>query len=267
MPRFEIHGRDGASAARTGTLRLQHGEVRTPAFVPLATKGVVKTLEVAEVGELGYEMVLGNTFHLFLTPGHERVAEFGGLHEFMRWDGPIITDSGGVQVFSMGHGTVADEIKGRPTGERAGVILAVEPHVLQIVDRPDRTRWLLEQVGSPALKVNFDISHFDVLGIPTEESVQALVPDGRSVHTHVKDQRGRSPEHEFLIPGEGDFDYVRYLTAMQAAGYTGYIVPEISLMVQRRPDYDPLAACTQSYVVLDRAFQAAGIARPVAGRT
>ncbi len=151
--------------------------------------------------------------------------------------------------------------------ERAGVILAIEPHVLQIVDRPDRTRWLLDQVNSPALKVNFDISHFDVLGIPTEESVQALVPDGKAVHTHLKDQRGRSPDHEFLIPGEGDFDFVRYLTAMQAAGFTGYIVPEISLMVQRRPDYDPLAACTQSYVVLDRAFQAAGIARPVAGRT
>src|SRR4051794_30017874 len=76
-------------------------------------------------------MVLGNTFHLFLTPGHELVREFGGLHEFMRWDQPIITDSGGFQVFSMGHGTVADEIKGRAPQvsrdrERAGKILAIE---------------------------------------------------------------------------------------------------------------------------------------------
>src|SRR4051812_40485755 len=74
-------------------------------------------------------MVLGNTFHLFLTPGHELIAKLGGLHRFMRWDRPVITDSGGFQVFSMGHGTVADEIKGRAAqfaGERSGAILAIE---------------------------------------------------------------------------------------------------------------------------------------------
>src|SRR3954463_5485680 len=102
VPPLEIRTRDAASRARTGTLRLAHGDVRTPAFVPLATKAVVKTLEVREVRALGFDMVLGNTFHLFLAPGHDRVAEFGGLHEFMRWDRPIITDSGGFQVFSMG---------------------------------------------------------------------------------------------------------------------------------------------------------------------
>jgi queuine tRNA-ribosyltransferase len=126
---FEIHARDGPSPARTGTLRLAHGDVRTPAFVPLATKAVVKTLEVREAAELGFDMVLGNTFHLFLTPGHELIARLGGLHRFMAWDRPIITDSGGFQVFSMGHGTVADEIKGRApqsSGERAGAILRIE---------------------------------------------------------------------------------------------------------------------------------------------
>src|SRR4051794_28617076 len=74
-------------------------------------------------------MVLGNTFHLFLTPGHELIAKLGGLHKFQRWERPIITDSGGFQVFSMGHGTVADEIKGRAAqfaGERSGAILAIE---------------------------------------------------------------------------------------------------------------------------------------------
>jgi len=123
---FSVHTRDAGSRARTGTLRLAHGEVRTPAFVPLATKGVVKTLEVAEAGALGYDMVLGNAFHLFLSPGHELIAELGGLHRFMRWDGPVITDSGGFQVFSMGHGTVADEIKGRQAqADRTGSILGI----------------------------------------------------------------------------------------------------------------------------------------------
>jgi queuine tRNA-ribosyltransferase len=126
---FEVRTRDPGSRARTGTLKLHHGEVRTPAFVPLATKAVVKTLEVREAAELGYDMVLGNTFHLFLTPGHELIEKLGGLHRFMRWDKPVITDSGGFQVFSMGHGTVADEIKGRApqsSGERAGAIIRIE---------------------------------------------------------------------------------------------------------------------------------------------
>jgi queuine tRNA-ribosyltransferase len=126
---FSIRTRDPNSYARTGTLKLPHGEVRTPAFVPLATKGVIKTLEVREADDLGFDMVLGNTFHLFLTPGPELIERFGGLHRFMRWDKPVITDSGGFQVFSMGHGTVADEIKGRAAqfaGERAGAILSIE---------------------------------------------------------------------------------------------------------------------------------------------
>ncbi len=110
---FTVQTRDPNCRARSGTLHLAHGEVRTPAFVPLATKGAVKTLEPRDVAALGYELILGNTFHLLLSPGSELVAEMGGLHRFMRWERPIITDSGGFQVFSMGHGGVADEIKGR----------------------------------------------------------------------------------------------------------------------------------------------------------
>jgi queuine tRNA-ribosyltransferase len=131
---FTITARCPDSRARRGVLHLAHGDVHTPAFVPLATRGAVKTLEPRDVAALGYEMVLGNTFHLFLAPGHDLVADMGGLHEFMRWDGPIITDSGGFQVFSMGYGSVADEIKGRRrrSGGGAGApqsngsILAIE---------------------------------------------------------------------------------------------------------------------------------------------
>jgi queuine tRNA-ribosyltransferase len=87
--------------------------VATPAFIPLATKGSVRGLSSAEVAELGYEMVLGNTFHLHLAPGEELITARGGLHGFMGWERAIITDSGGFQVFSLAHGGVADEIKGR----------------------------------------------------------------------------------------------------------------------------------------------------------
>jgi queuine tRNA-ribosyltransferase len=110
-----IQARDGATNARAGSLATTHGDVRTPAFVPLATKATVKGLLPQEVKALGYDMVLGNTFHLMLNPGADLIERFGGLHGFMGWDGPIVTDSGGFQVFSMGHGTVADEIKARPS--------------------------------------------------------------------------------------------------------------------------------------------------------
>ena len=127
---FTVRTRTDHDRARTGTLRLAHGEVRTPAFVPLATRGAVKALEPRDLEALGYEIVLGNTFHLFLAPGPELVAEFGGLNAMMRWPRPIITDSGGFQVFSMGHGGVADEIKARPSGratpDSTGRILAIE---------------------------------------------------------------------------------------------------------------------------------------------
>jgi queuine tRNA-ribosyltransferase len=113
-----IEARDGATSARAGRLHTAHGDVRTPAFVPLATKATIKGLLPQEVKGLGYDMVLGNTFHLMLNPGVELIERFGGLHSFMDWDGPIVTDSGGFQVFSMGHGTVADEIKARPSRQR-----------------------------------------------------------------------------------------------------------------------------------------------------
>src|SRR3954454_6845754 len=128
MPPFQIHARDAASRARAGVLRTAHGDIRTPAFVPLAPKATVRGLTPAEVEGLGFDIVLGNTFHLFLDPGHELIREFGGLHDFMGWRQPIVTDSGGFQVFSMGYGTVADEVKGRSAfgPERHGKVLSIE---------------------------------------------------------------------------------------------------------------------------------------------
>ena len=124
---FSIDARDGS--ARAGVLRCAHGEVRTPAFVPLASNASVRGLAAARGAGLGYEMVLGNTFHLFIEPGHEHIAEMGGLHEFMGWSGPIITDSGGFQVFSMGHGSVADEIKRRRGGTQSRILSIEEEGV------------------------------------------------------------------------------------------------------------------------------------------
>lgn len=139
------------------------------------------------------------------------------------------------------------------------VTIAMEPHVGAVINTPEKVLQLLELVDSPYLKVNFDISHFDIVGLTIQDTVAALAP--HTAHTHVKDQRGRVPNYEFLIPGEGDFDYLNYLKAMQAHGYDGFITVEVSVMVQRRPGYDPFAAATLSYETLSRAFIEAGIPR------
>jgi queuine tRNA-ribosyltransferase len=161
---LKIEARDRASRARAGTLRTARGEVRTPAFVPLATKATVKGLLPAEVAALGYELVLANTFHLLLAPGTELVERHGGVGRFMGWDGPVITDSGGFQVFSMGHGRVADEIKGRGArgaggaGKAAGVrgageegaILAIEEEGVRFRSYVDGRERFLSPEGSMA---------------------------------------------------------------------------------------------------------------------
>ncbi len=98
--RFDLLATDGA--ARRGTLTLAHGRVETPAFMPVGTYGTVKAMSPAELEEIGAHIVLGNTFHLWLRPGLEVIAAHGGLHRFMGWDKPILTDSGGFQVYSLG---------------------------------------------------------------------------------------------------------------------------------------------------------------------
>jgi len=99
MFEFELLHTDGA--ARAGRLHLPHGMVHTPAFMPVGTRGTVKTVTPEEVAGVGAEIVLANTYHLYLRPGHEVVRELGGLHRFMHWEAPVLTDSGGFQVFSL----------------------------------------------------------------------------------------------------------------------------------------------------------------------
>ena len=104
---FTIAATDGA--ARTGSITLPRGTIRTPAFMPVGTAGTVKAMYMDQVKALGADIILGNTYHLMLRPGAERVAALGGLHEFSRWQGPILTDSGGFQVMSLAQLRKLDE--------------------------------------------------------------------------------------------------------------------------------------------------------------
>jgi len=98
---FTVTVRDPGSHARAGTITTERGEVRTPAFLPIGTMGTVKGVWPTQLKEMGYQCVLANTYHLYLRPGHERIRRLGGLHRFMGWDRPVLTDSGGYQVFSL----------------------------------------------------------------------------------------------------------------------------------------------------------------------
>ena len=98
---FEIIKRDPLAKARLGRIVTRHGTITTPAFLPVGTQGTVKSLTPEELVEVGVEGILGNTYHLYLKPGHETIGRLGGLHRFIHWERPILTDSGGYQVFSL----------------------------------------------------------------------------------------------------------------------------------------------------------------------
>jgi len=98
---FELLGQDRKSKARRGRIKTAHGVIETPVFIPVGTQGSVKAVSPRELREITAQIILSNTYHLFVRPGLEVIKNFGGLHRFMNWDGPILTDSGGYQIFSL----------------------------------------------------------------------------------------------------------------------------------------------------------------------
>ena len=105
---WKIKKTTSQSRARTGIITTPHGRINTPAFIFCGTKAALKSINVEEARKCRTQIILSNTYHLMLQPGSEVIAAHGGLHKFMNWKGPMLTDSGGFQIFSLGHGTVAD---------------------------------------------------------------------------------------------------------------------------------------------------------------
>ena len=113
---FEIEHKDANSRARIGKLKTPHGEIETPNYIFCGTKAAIKALSPDQMVEAQTDIILANTYHLMLQPGADLIEKMGGLHKFMGWNGPMLTDSGGFQVFSLGEGTMANEIKGKSKG-------------------------------------------------------------------------------------------------------------------------------------------------------
>jgi queuine tRNA-ribosyltransferase len=154
---FTVLNRDAATAARCGRLETPHGAVELPAFMPVATLGSVKGLTIDQVRATGAQMVLGNTYHLALRPGERVVAELGGLHRMMGWSGPILTDSGGFQIFSLAHRTKITE---------AGAVFRSHIDGSEVAISPERAVEIQQALGSDFAMV---LDH--VVALPNEPDV------------------------------------------------------------------------------------------------
>jgi queuine tRNA-ribosyltransferase len=146
---FEITAKDPAGTqARRGRLTTPHGVLETPAFIFCATKAAMKAASPAMLRGEKTQIILSNTYHLMLQPGADLVEKMGGLHRFMGWDGPMLTDSGGFQIFSLGHGSVADEIKGRREIARPKTLLKINEKGAAFRSYIDGRKHLLTPEGS-----------------------------------------------------------------------------------------------------------------------
>jgi queuine tRNA-ribosyltransferase len=169
--RFDITQKSSRSKARLGSLTTPHGTIETPAFIFCATKATLKSLPAHTLKDLGASIILANTYHLMLQPGSDLVVQMGGLHKFMSWDGPMLTDSGGFQVFSLGHGGVANEIKGRSRSVRPtnavkitedGVIFKSHTNGDTHLLTPERSIQIQHQLGADLILVFDECTPFHV---------------------------------------------------------------------------------------------------------
>ncbi len=181
MSFFKIEKQDKKTKARAGVINTLHGELKTPMIMIVGTKATVKGITTAQLDEIGVPVVLANTYHLYLNPGQKIIKKAGGLHGFMNWDKPIFTDSGGFQIFSMGHGTVADEIKGRGNRHKQKTLLKLSEegavfksyldgseHLLT----PEKSIQIQHDLGADMIAVLDECTPFHVSKRYTEKSMK-----------------------------------------------------------------------------------------------
>ncbi|MBN9412905.1 MAG: tRNA guanosine(34) transglycosylase Tgt [Candidatus Paracaedimonas acanthamoebae] len=177
---FEIQKTSKNNKARLGRLRTPHGAVETPAFIFCATKAAIKGATPQQIDEAETQIILSNTYHLMLQPGGEIIERQGGLHRFMGWNKPMLTDSGGFQIFSLGHGSVASEIKGKRLTNRPKTLLKITEEGAQFksyIDgrmhllTPERSIQVQRQLGADLIVVLDECTPFHVDKIYTQRSM------------------------------------------------------------------------------------------------
>ncbi len=183
MPKqfFQIIKKDKKSQARAGVINTLHGPLKTPVLMTVGTKANVKGITPAQLKEIGVGVVLCNTYHLFLNPGEDTVKKMGGLHGFMNWDGPMFTDSGGFQVFSMGHGTMAEEVKGKANRHKKKSVLKIAEEGVTFksyidgalkVFTPEKSMQIQHKLGADMIVAFDECTPFHVEKKYTENSME-----------------------------------------------------------------------------------------------
>jgi queuine tRNA-ribosyltransferase len=242
---------DATSAARTGTFHTPHGAVETPAFMPVGTQGTVKGVDAGRLRETGAQMILANTYHLTLRPGEQTVATLGGLHEFMGWDGPILTDSGGFQVFSLAERVVVDE-----TGVRFRSHIDGAPVELT----PERAVAIQEQLGSDVAMV---LDH--VVALPNSRDVVAEAMR-RSIRWAQRCQAAatRTGQALFAIVQGGLDPELRAESAQRltALGFVGYAIGGLSVG-ESPPEMYAALDVTMPHLPRDHPRYLMGVGRPI----
>jgi queuine tRNA-ribosyltransferase len=215
---FTLHHVDSGSAARRATLETPHGLVELPTFMPVGTQGTVKGLTVDMLAATGARMVLGNTYHLALRPGEETVAHLGGLHQFMGWPGPILTDSGGFQLFSLAEQT-------RVTEQAATFRSHVDGRLLEL--SPERSVAIQEALGSDIAMV---LDHVIALPSPVEQVRDAC---DRTVRWAARCQAAAQREEQTLFAiVQGGLDLslrARCAEQLMALNFAGYALGGLSV--------------------------------------
>lgn len=216
--RFDLHTTDPATGARRGTFHTPHGEVQTPAFMPVGTVGTVKGITADQLRGTGAQMILGNTYHLALRPGEETVRALGGLHKFMRWDGPILTDSGGFQLFSLAQMTKVTEDQATFRSHIDGSLLHLSP---------ERAIAIQEALGSDVAMV---LDH--VVALPNSDAVLDDAME-RTIRWAARCQKAatRSDQAQFAIV-QGGLNADRRMRCAQRLAelnFPGYAIGGLSV--------------------------------------
>ena len=246
---FDVLAIDGA--ARTGIVRTPRGAVQTPAFMPVGTAGTVKAMLPESVAATGAEIVLGNTYHLMLRPGAERVAALGGLHRFMNWQGPILTDSGGFQVMSLaGLRKITEE------GARFRSHIDGSEHFLS----PERAMEIQRLLGSDIQMVLDECPAFTADEAQIEKSLALSMRWAARSKAAFGEQEGRAC---FGIVQGGIYPQLRARSAaaLQEIGFDGYAVGGLAVGEGQSAMFDTLAA-TVPHLPAERPRYLMGVGKP-----
>jgi len=248
---YSLRHRDATTGARRGVFSTPRGDVQTPAFMPVGTQGTVKGLTIDQVRQTGAEMVLANTYHLSLRPGHELVKKLGGLHRMMQWDGPILTDSGGFQIFSLGD-------LNRVTEEAATFKSHLDGAVIRLT--PEYAVEIQEALGSDIAMV---LDHVVALPNSQEAIIDALQRSIRWAGRCLA-AASRQDQARFAIVQGGLDETLRIECASELAKmeFEGFAVGGLSVG-EPPEDMYRITAATTPVLPVDKPRYLMGVGRPI----